>query len=244
MTSKDYIGIAGNPFTQGLGRLVSQYVNSPNLKVLLTGILTLANDLDLLFSRIQRIMNPLDDVTYDPGYAGVYPVNTQGAKTEQLKIIGGVVGVSNMVPAAGSATAPQTLSDAQFLKLVNVKIYRNYVRGCAVPQLLQAIQIVMPDLLSSADIAIEEIGVMTTRVNVYREVQNWEAGIFAIPSGQNLLKGAVLPRPMGVAMATSWWDDGCFTWGTEADTAILVDADGTGFLTDDNTSTSRWAETF
>jgi hypothetical protein len=241
---KDYIGTAGNPATQGLGRLVSQYVNSPNLKALLSGILALANDLDLLFSRVQRIMNPLDDVTYDPGAAGVFPVNTQGAKTFQLQIIGAVVGVSNIVPPAGTATAPQTLTDAQFVKLINAKIYRNFVKGGTIPQFIESLQLIMPDLTGAEAVIIEEIGFMTTFVQVNRQVQNWEAGIFSIPSGHNPIKGGVLPRPMGTALLTAWWGSGCFTWSTEADQTVLVDPRGTGFETDANSSTSRWAETF
>jgi hypothetical protein len=221
-------------------------VNSPNLNTLLSGILALANDLDLLFSRVQRVMNPLDDVTYDPGAAGIYPVNTQGAKTEQLKIIGYVVGVSNVVPEAGTATAPQTLSDVQFLKLINAKIYRNFVKGCTIPQLLHAIQLVMPDLTTTDLILIEEIGGMTTAVMVGREVENWEAGIFALVSGMNMIKGAIMPRPSGVSIAYWWWDTGCWTFATEDDTSVLVDENGEGFNTDESITTGvgRWSEDF
>lgn len=246
MDAQDYIGVAGNPDTQGLGRLVSQYVNSPKLKALLTGILALANDLDLLFSRVQRVMNPSDDVTYDPGSAGAYPVNTQGAKGFQLQIIGAVVGVTNVVPPAGTATAPQTLTDAQFLKLINAKIFRNHVRGCTVPQLLESLQLVMPDLTTSSAIQIIEIGFMTTMVEVNREVQNWEAGICAIPAGHNPIKGGVLPRPMGASLLTWWWDTECFTFADEADQTVLVDPAGEGWNTDESFTTGigRWPEDF
>jgi hypothetical protein len=246
MDPKDYIGVAGNPATQGLGRLVSQYVNSPNLKTLLAGILALANDLDLLFSRVQRIMNPLDDVTYDPGAAGIYPVNTQGAKTEQLKIIGYVVGVSNVVPGAGTTTAPQTLSDAHFLLLINAKIYRNFVKGCTIPQLLHSLQLIMPDRTGAGDIVITEIGFMTTMVMVNRAVADWEAGICAIPAGHSPIRGGILPRPTGTSLLTWWWDADSWTFATEADLTVLVDPTGSGFNTSESFTTGigHWPQDF
>lgn len=244
--TQDYVGEAGNAATQGLGRLAAQYSKSPALQALLGGILAMANDLELLFQRVARMLDPNDDVTYDPGAAGVYPVNTQGAKGVQLELIGRIVGVTNTVPAAGTATASQTLTDAQYLKLITLKIFRNHVLGCTVPQLLKAIQIIMPDLTTSVLLTIEEIGHMTTIVAIGREVENWEAGIFAIPSGQNPLRGAVLPRPMGVTLATFWRDAGCFTWATEADLTVLVNPDGVGFNTSESITTGigRWAEDF
>ena len=244
MDPKDYIGVAGNPATQGLGRLVSQYVNSPNLKTLLSGILALANDLDLLFSRVQRIMNLRDDITYDPGALGVYPVNTQGAKTEQLKIIGYVVGVSNVVPAAGAATAPQTLSDAHFLNLINAKIFRNFVKGCSIPQLLQSLQIIMPDRTGAGAIVISEIGFMTTLVAVGRAVADWEAGICAIPAGQNPIKGGVLPRPTGVALLTYWQNAGCFGFSSSSNPGVALFTGALGFNSDHTSTTGHWARSF
>lgn len=246
MDAQDYIGQAGDQTTQGLGRLAAQYCNSPKLQALLAGVLAMANDLDLLFSRVQRIMSPLDDVMYDPGAAGVYPVNAQGAKTFQLLVIGNVVGVTNVVPAAGTATGPQTLTDAQFLKLINARIYRNFVKGCTIPQLLYSLQLIMPDRTGAGDIVIEEIGFMTTMVIVNRAVANWEAGICAIPAGHNPIKGGILPRPMGVSLLTWWRDAGSFTFATEEDLTVLVDPTGVGFNTTESFTSGigHWPEDF
>jgi hypothetical protein len=245
--TQDYVGQAGNPNTQGLGRLISQYAKSPALQTWLGGIYAMANDLELLLQRIGRMLSLTDDITYTPDAGVTYPVNTNGAQGAQLQVIGRVVGVTNVVPAAGTASTPQVLSDAQFRLLIAAKIYRNFVRGGTIPQLLRAIQIVMPDLTTAAHLTLIELkGAMAVLIQVGREVQNWEAGIFAIPSGQNNLKGAVLPRPMGVTTPAYWWDTGCFTFATEADDTVLEDPTGEGFNTTESATTGigRWPEDF
>jgi hypothetical protein len=244
--TQDYVGQAGNPLTQGLGRLCAQYAQSPALQTLISGIGEMANDLELLFQRLQRYLNPQDDVTYTPDGGATYPANTHGAQGAQLQTIGRIVGVNNIVPAAGLTTGPHELSDSQYLKLINAKIFRNFVKGGTVPQLLEAIQIIMPDLTSANAVLISEVGHMLTLVEIERAVEDWEAGIFAIPSGQRNLKGAILPRPMGVTLATYWWDAGCFTFATEADTSVLEDPAGEGFNTTESATEGigRWAEDF
>jgi hypothetical protein len=220
-TTIDLVGEAGNRDTQGLGRLVGQYVRSVNLVALLRGLYELGQDMDLLWQKVGRLLNPNDDATQATS-------NTAGAAGAQLRGIGNVVGVVNVVPGPNG---PITLTDAQFLKLILARIYRNHVRGGTVPQLLAAIQIVMPDLTTSDLVKITEIGFMTTMVMIGREVEDWEAGIFAIVSGVSMTKAALMPRPSGVTLAPWWWDVGCFTFATEADQTVLVDETGVGFNT-------------
>jgi hypothetical protein len=61
-----------------------------------------------------------------------------------------------------------------------------------------------------------------------------------------MTKGAVLPRPTGVTLATYWWDTGCFTFATEEDETVLEDSDGEGFNTTESATEGigRWAEDF
>jgi hypothetical protein len=243
--TQDYVGQAGNPKTQGLGRLVSQYAKSPALQTWLGGIYAMANDLELLFQRIGRAMSLDDDICYDPWSAGVYPVNTQKAKGAQLQIIGRVVGVTSVVPAEGTATSPQVLTDAQFALLIAAKIYRNSVKGGSIPQLIHAIQLVMPDLTSASLLTTWEIpNRMTVLVAVGRAVENWEAGIFAIPSGQNNLKGAVLPRPSGVTLQTFWQSAGCFGFSSSTAPGTPLLAGALGFNSDPASTTGHWARSF
>lgn len=72
----DLVGKVGDPTTQGLGRLIGQYTGSTNLIALLQGTYLMGQDLDLLFQRLSRLMNPNDDVNYGPP---TYPANTRGA---------------------------------------------------------------------------------------------------------------------------------------------------------------------
>jgi hypothetical protein len=248
----NYIGKAGDPTTQGLGRLSSQYVKSAKLQALITGILSMGQDLELLFQRIARILNPDDDINYDPGNdrvdpsspggPGVYPVNTEGAKGFQLQVIGQIVGVTNVVPV--TITQDFTLPDSVYLRLIKLKIYRNFVKGGTIPQLLEAIQIIMPDLTTAELIQIVEIGHMTTLVAVGREVTGWEGGIFAIPSGQSNLPGAVLPRPSGVALRTFWQMAGCFGFSLSDNAGVPILTGALGFNLETDSTTGRWARSF
>jgi hypothetical protein len=242
--TQDYIGQAGNPLTQGLGRLCAQYTKSPSLQTLISGVGGMANDLELLFQRVQRYLNPADDVSYTPDGGITYPVNTNGAQGAQLQTIGRIVGVNNTVPAAGLATQPQVLTDAQYLKLVNAKIFRNFVRGGTCPQLLKSIQMIMPDLTSASLVKISDIGHMTTLVAVGRAVNDWEAGIFAIPGGQNNLKGAILPRPTGVAFLTYWQNAGCFGFSSSSNPGVALFTGALGFNSSHLSATGHWARSF
>ena len=232
----DLVGTPGDRMTQGLGRLAGQYVQSQKLVALLRGLYEMGQDMQLLWSKIGRMLNPDDD-------ASQAAVNTDGAKTFQLLGIGNLVGVTNVVPGA---SGPITLTDAQFLKLVKVRIYRNHVKGGTINQLIAAIQIVMPDLATSDLLHVDELGGMTTMVSVGREVQAWEAGIFAIPSGVGQNRGAMMPRPSGVSLLCWWWDDGCFTFALESDITTLVDENGEGFNTSESFTEGigRWPEDF
>jgi hypothetical protein len=240
----DIVGTPGNRDTQGLGRLAGQYVRSERLIVLLRGLYELGQDMQLLWSKIGRILDPNDDASQAAS-------NTDGAKTFQLLGIGNLVGVTNVVPGA---SGPITLTDAQFLKLILARIYRNHVRGGTIPQFIEAIQIVMPDLTTDAMLHVEELGVrvssgatgLTVMVIVGREVVAWETGIFAITSGVARTRYAVLPKPDGVSLLCWWWNEGCFTFALEDDPTTLVDEDGVGFNTSESITEGigHWPEDF
>jgi hypothetical protein len=242
--TQDYIGQATNPATQGLGRLVAQYSRSPKLITLLGGIYAMANDLELLFQRIGRSMSLTDDInrTLDGGVT--YPANTNMAHGAQLATIGRVVGVTNVVPAAGLATGPSTLDDLFYRRLIAAKIYRNSVKGGSIPQLIHAIQLLMPDLTTTGSIIATEIGHMSILVAVGRFVSNQEAGMFAIPSGQNNLKGAIIPRPSGVAVLTYWQNAGCFCFSSSTAAGTPLFTGGLGFNSDPASTTGHWARSF
>lgn len=242
--TQDYVGQAGDPTTQGLGRLVGQYAQSSVLATLLGGIYAMANDLELLGQRVGRMMSLTDDITYTPDSGVTYPVNSRGAQGAQLQGIARVVGVTNVVPAAGLATGLETLEDWQFRLLIVAKIYRNYVRGGTIPQLIKAIQLIMPDLTTTGSLIITEIGHMTVLVAVGRFVANTEAGIFALPSGQNNLKGAILPRPSGIALMTYWQNAGCFCFSSSTNQGVPLFTGGLGFNSDPASTTGHWARSF
>lgn len=204
----------------------------------------MANDLELLLQRLGRSMSLSDDITYTPDGGVNYPTNGGGAQGAQLLAIGRVVGVTNVVPAAGTATAPQTLEDFEFRRLIAARIYRNSVKGGSVPQLIHAIQLLMPDLTTTGSLSIEELGHMTVLVAVGRLVTNHEAGMFAIPSGQNNLKGAVIPRPSGVAMLTYWHNAGCFCFSSSTASGTPLFTGGLGFNSDPTSTTGHWARSF
>jgi hypothetical protein len=110
--SINYVGTAGDPTTQGLGRLIGQYVKSPKLAALLAGIYGMAQDLEGLFQRLGRLLNVDDDI-YDA------QPNTYGAQADQLRIIGNLVGVTSVLPDG------TVLADVDFRQLVRAKQYRN-----------------------------------------------------------------------------------------------------------------------
>ena len=110
--SIDFVGTAGDPTTQGLGRLIGQYVGSTKLKALLAGIYGMAQDLEGLFQRLGRLPNVDDDI-YDA------QPNAYGAQADQLRIIGNLVGVTSVLPDG------TVLADVDFRQLVRAKQYRN-----------------------------------------------------------------------------------------------------------------------
>jgi hypothetical protein len=240
----DLVGKVGYRDTQGLGRLVGQYVRSPKLVALLQGLYEMGQDMQLLWFKIGRMLDPSDD-------ASQASANTDGARGAQLIGIGNLVGVTNVVPGA---SGPITLTDAQFLKLILVRIYRNHVKGGTHDQLIEAIKLVMPDLTTDAELHIDELGVqtssdatgMTTLVSVRRKVEAWEAGIFALTSGVAMTKGDVLPRPDGVSLLCWWWNEGAFTFALEDDLTTLENADGVGFNPNENITVGdgHWPEDF
>ena len=230
------IGTPGDRTTQGLGRLIGQFVPSVKLVALLRGIYELGQDLELLAQKVGRYLNPLDDATQAAA-------NTDGAKGAQLKAIGNLVGVANKVPGVAGLI---TLTDAQYLKLIQARIFRNHARGGTIPQIIQAIQILMPDLTTADLLRVEEPAAMTILVCVGREVEAWEAGAFALRDGVSQTKWAILPRGGGVSLLTYWWAEGCFTFADENDTTTLVDEDGVGFNTSESITEGigRWPEDF
>lgn len=115
----DLVGKLGDPTTQGLGRLISQYVKSPKLVALLTGIYQIGQDLENLMQRMSRLLNPNDNIYYTPDGGVTFPVNTYPATGDQLRIIGGLVGVTKYLPGGA------VLDDPAFWQLIQAKIYRN-----------------------------------------------------------------------------------------------------------------------
>lgn len=220
-TTLDLVGVVGDRATQGLGRLVGQYVQSIKLVALLQGLYQLGQDMELLWQKVGRLTNPYDNATQATP-------NTSGAVGAQLLGLGRMVGVTNVVPGPSGDVV---LTDAQFLKLIMARIYRNHARGGTVNQLITALQIIMPDLTTGSLLTIIESGRMAVFVQVGRQVQDWEAGVFAVASGVSMTRGALLPRPDGVTLAEWWWCSGAFTFATEADLTVLVDPAGEGFNT-------------
>jgi len=238
-TTIDYIGTVADTATQGLGRLIGQYVNSPKFIALLTGIYDLANDMELMFQKIARFYNIDDDCSANTP-------NTSGATGAQLLGIGRLVGMTNKVPAADGSSID--LADAQFIRLIRAKIYRNTVKGGTIPQLLYAIQLVMPDLVTvpPADplIIISEVQPMTVLIAIGRAMYSWEEGAFAITGGISMIKGALLPRPDGVLLATYWFDTGSFCFSSSDDPGVALVTGGLGFNEDPASTTGHWARSF
>ena len=235
----DLVGVVADPETQGLGRLIGQYVNSPKLIALLRGLYELGQDLDGMFQQIARFYDIDDDITQAAA-------NTDGARGAQLLGIGRLVGMSNMVPAPDGSSISLTV--AQFILLVKARIYRNTVKGGTIPQLLHALLLLLPDLetVPPAEplITISEIGQMTTMVVVGREMTDWEVGAFAVPSGISMIKGGLLPRPDGVLLATYWQAAGCFGFSSSTDPGVPLKTGALGFNSDPTSTTGRWARSF
>ena len=230
----DLIGKAGIPSTQGLGRLVGQYVNSPKLVALLQGLYELGQDMELLWQKLGRMTSLTDDASQNT-------TNTDGAVGVQLQAIGRLVGVSNVVPGP---LGNITLFDDQYRKLISARILRNHVRGGTIPQLVEAIQTIMPDLTTPDELTITKIGYMTIVVAVGRPVEYWEAGIFAITSGVSMTKGAILPRQTGAAFLTYWRNAGCFGFSSSTDPGVPLFTGALGFNSDPTSTTGHWARSF
>jgi hypothetical protein len=246
--AKDLIGKAGDTTTQGLGRLVSQYASSPKLIGLLQGLYELGQDMDLLWRKIQRLLNPHDDVNaapgdpaVDAGTVGSGDTGPTGTICVQLDIIGRIVGISRVLPNK------TVMTNTLYLSLILARITRNHVQGATIPELVNMlVSILDPTATGSPDISVVEIGYMTILVEVDRELTADEMSIFAISSGVNFVPGGLLPRQTGVYLATYWRDTGCFTFATEDDTTVLEDPAGEGFNTTESATVGvgRWAEDF
>lgn len=206
--SIDLVGTAGDPTTQGLGRLISQYVNSPKLVALLAGIYAMGQDLDNLIQRMQRLLNVDDNVYYTPDGGATYPVNTLGASNDQLRIIGQLVGVSNVLPDGTD------LSDADFLNPVKAKIFRNSAKS-NMPSLRMGLWWIFDPVnaqrltdgevdASAITILTDSLGTMGVRVSMiypWSGAITWpsaaQLSILHLTTGRANLPYALLPRMAG-----------------------------------------------
>lgn len=232
--SIDLIGQAGDPSTQGLGRLIGQYVNSSKLVALLQGLYDLGQDMELLWQKLGRMTSLTDDASQSTS-------NTDGAIGAQLRGIGNLMGVSNVVPGPSGNI---TLTDSQYRLLISARILRNHVRGGTIPQLVEAIQTIMPDLTTPDDLTVAKIGHMTVIVAIGRQVENWEAGIFSIPSGVSMTKGAIMPRQTGASLLTYWHNAGCFGFSSSTNPGVPIFTGSLGFNSDPTSTTGHWARSF
>ena len=209
----NFVGTAGNPATQGLGRLVSQYANSPKLIGLLSGILAMGQDLDALFQRLARVLNINDDITYTPDGGTTYPANSNGAIGDQLRIIGNAVGVTSTLPNGTILVA------YDFRNLIRAKIFRNSATA-TMPNLRLGLWWLF-DPSCAASLAAG--GVCTSTITLVTEdlANNLAVRIALIypgilqPSdiqiaflhlkvGRSNLPYALLPRPSGCELGFQW----------------------------------------
>jgi hypothetical protein len=212
----DFVGTVGDPTTQGLGRLISQYVNSPKLIGLLSGIYSMGKDLDALFQRLARVLNIDDDITYTPDGGATYPANTNGAIGDQLKIIGNMVGVTSTLPNG------TVLSDSDFRTLVKAKRFRNSAVANMPSLRLGLWWIFDPSCAASLtaggsctspiELLTEDLGHMTVRITLIYYVAGpgpaapsaAQLSLLHLKTGRSNLPYALLPRPAGVELGFQW----------------------------------------
>ena len=209
----DLVGTAGDPATQGLGRLIGQYVNSPKLVALLAGIYAMGQDLDNLIQRVQRLLNIDDNVNYSPDGNVTYPVNSHGAAGDQLRIIGQLEGVSSTLPNG------TVLNDTDFRQLVHAKIYRNSAKP-NIPSLRQALWWIFDPtnaaLLQAGEttafvtqMLTESLGTMCVRVTlIVQDLADLPSAprlnLLRLPAGRNHLPYGLLPRMAGSSIIFQW----------------------------------------
>jgi hypothetical protein len=246
----DFVGKVGDPTTQGLGRLISQYVKSPKLIGLLTGIYGMAQGMELLMRRMGRLLDLDDDI------ASFQP-NTYGAEGDQLRIIGQLVGVSSTLPDGS------VLADADFRQLVRAKKYRNSAHSNMAslrralwwifdPVYAQALTDEDATATSDIDLLTEDLGHMGTRVCLtypiageITEPTTTQLQLIRIPTGRSNLPAGLLPRTAGTSIDLQWQPaEGVFSFSTVAHPDVLLTPDGVGFSPDPNNMTGTWAIAF
>jgi hypothetical protein len=191
----DLVGKVADPSTQGLGRLVSQYVNSPKLVALLTGVYGIGQDLENLFQRIGHVLNPNTSI-YATDISGNYVENSIHASHEQLRIIGQMVGVVPVLPNG------DRLSDSEFFFLVMARIARNSCTG-DVPNIReQLLRLFDPNGVGTR-IIVDDLGGMAMHVQIMRRLTADERSILQITSGISQIPGGILPKPSGVSLTIS-----------------------------------------
>ena len=244
----DFVGKVGDPTTQGLGRLIGQYVKSPKLVGLLTGIYGMAQSMELLMRRMGRLLDLDDDIaSYQP--------NDYGAEGDQLRIIGQLVGVTSTLPDG------TILADADFQQLVRAKKYRNSAHANMAslrralwwifdPVYAQALTDEDATATSDIDMLTDDLGTMGTRVSLIyplsgtTEPTDLQLQLIRITTGRSNFPLGLLPRAAGTAIALQWQPvEGVFSYssvqGTSwpSPTPAPVVPDGVGF---NSSSTAAW----
>ena len=258
----DLVGKAGDPTTQGLGRLIGQYVNSPKLVALLAGIYAMGQDLDNLLQRVQRLLNIDDNVNFSPDGNVTYPVNSYGAVGDQLRIIGQLVGVSSTLPNG------TVLDDNDFRQLVHAKIYRNSAKS-NMPSLRQALWWIFDPTNASIlqaggtpaftiQMLTENLGDMGVRVTlIVQDLADLPSAtrlnLLRLPAGRNNLPYGLLPRMAGSSILFQWQPNSTYVVPSLPVFSFSDDTDpnhtplspgGMGFSNQESTPEGCWAEDF
>ena len=248
----DLVGTVGDPTTQGLGRLISQYVNSPKLVALLGGIYAMGQDLEKLIQRMQRILNVDDDIYYTPDGGETYPTNTRGARGDQLRIIGQLEGVSNILPNGDE------LSDADFLVLVKAKIFRNSAKS-NMPSLRMGLWWIFDPAnaqrltdgdadASAIALVTDNLGTMGVRICLIypmagpkTQPTTTELSLLHLTAGRANLPYGLLPRMAGTDLSFQWQlDAAVFSFSSITDPGVPLTPDGVGWCT----TQGVWASAF
>ena len=250
--SIDLVGKAGDPTTQGLGRLISQYANSPKLAALLAGIYAMGQDLDNLFQRLGRLLNPNDNIYVESG--GAYPVNTNPATDDQLRIIGQIVGVTKYLPDG------TVLDDADLWQLVMAKIYRNSAVANGPGLRMTCWCIFDPTnalamqggaaCSSTITLLTDDVGGMGVRVSLIyptsgvTQPTSTQLALLHLPAGRSNLPYGLIARPAGVEICFQWQPDvGVFSFAAAGDPSTLLTPNGVGFNAPGGTN-GTWARSF
>jgi len=250
----DLVGKLGDSTTQGLGRVISQYVNSPKLTGLVSAILSIGQDLDNLFQRLQRLLNPNDNVYYTPDGGVTYPINNSPATGDQLRIIGQLVGVTKYLPNG------TTLNDAGLWQLVMAKIYRNSARA-DMPSLRTSLWWIFDPVnalamqggaacsstitMLTADIG--NMGILVTLIYPLTGVTQPTAtqlDLLHLPAGRSNLPYGLLARPDGTSLNFQWQPNtGVFSFSSPSNPGVPLAPGGVGFNNPGGTI-GTWARGF